>query len=398
MNTTSAGSTSSGRKSATRATRSSRRRSRANSDRSADALQGDLLHRRRRAAASRLPAEAAGRTSGRSSAGCTTRRPASRTPLALHDEGAGVARVEAGRAARGRRARHGLHAHRRRRLPPRARRADLGVDRTAIPRWFKTTRRRALRPTAARSRSTRPRTCTSSSRARRSAISRPSTPRRRRSPGTSTRSAGRLPAEAVEGVAHDGHGSPGRPTTGRSSGRTSRDRDLSSNPRRSRRRCAIAAACARPRGPRRRDPRSRSRDFHELFYHAVHLVDDDVDGRAGAEESVRPVRAAGHPRRHLKPALIIETGTASAARRCSWRMSATCSAPGTSSRSTSSRTRSCRSTRASPIASARRSTRRSSPTCATRAARCGGPVLVLLDSDHHAPHVTAELAAYAPTS
>jgi cephalosporin hydroxylase len=34
-----------------------------------------------------------------------------------------------------------------------------------------------------------------------------------------------------------------------------------------------------------------------------------VDGRAGAEESVRPVRAAGHPHR-LKPALIIETGTA----------------------------------------------------------------------------------------
>lgn len=30
-----------------------------------------------------------------------------------------------------------------------------------------------------------------------------------------------------------------------------------------------------------------------------------------------------------------------------------------------------------------------------RAARCGGPVLVLLDSDHHAPHVSAELAAYA---
>ena len=31
-----------------------------------------------------------------------------------------------------------------------------------------------------------------------------------------------------------------------------------------------------------------------------------------------------------------------------------------------------------------------------RAARCGGPVLVLLDSDHHEAHVAAELAVYAP--
>lgn len=31
----------------------------------------------------------------------------------------------------------------------------------------------------------------------------------------------------------------------------------------------------------------------------------------------------------------------------------------------------------------------------SRAARCGGPVLVILDSDHHEPHVSAELAAYA---
>jgi cephalosporin hydroxylase len=31
-----------------------------------------------------------------------------------------------------------------------------------------------------------------------------------------------------------------------------------------------------------------------------------------------------------------------------------------------------------------------------RAARCGGPVLVLLDSDHHAAHVRAELVVYAP--
>lgn len=31
-----------------------------------------------------------------------------------------------------------------------------------------------------------------------------------------------------------------------------------------------------------------------------------------------------------------------------------------------------------------------------RAARCGGPVVVILDSDHHEPHVTKELAAYAP--
>jgi cephalosporin hydroxylase len=33
---------------------------------------------------------------------------------------------------------------------------------------------------------------------------------------------------------------------------------------------------------------------------------------------------------------------------------------------------------------------------AERAARCGGPVLVLLDSDHHEGHVRAELDAYAP--
>jgi cephalosporin hydroxylase len=33
---------------------------------------------------------------------------------------------------------------------------------------------------------------------------------------------------------------------------------------------------------------------------------------------------------------------------------------------------------------------------AERAARCDGPVLVLLDSDHHAAHVRAELDAYAP--
>lgn len=31
-----------------------------------------------------------------------------------------------------------------------------------------------------------------------------------------------------------------------------------------------------------------------------------------------------------------------------------------------------------------------------RAVRCSGPVLVLLDSDHHQPHVAAELDAYAP--
>lgn len=31
-----------------------------------------------------------------------------------------------------------------------------------------------------------------------------------------------------------------------------------------------------------------------------------------------------------------------------------------------------------------------------RAAQCGGPVLVLLDSDHHQAHVAAELDAYAP--
>jgi cephalosporin hydroxylase len=121
-----------------------------------------------------------------------------------------------------------------------------------------------------------------------------------------------------------------------------------------------------------------------------------VDGRADAQASLRP-DALQELITRVQPALIIETGTArSADRRSSWRTSATLIGHGQ-----------VITIDLEPDAKLPQHPRITYRVGSSvdpeivayvqdRAARCGGPVLVLLDSDHRAAHVAAELAVYAP--